>query len=358
MCFETTVGGKLKRQSSTTVADRRLYRMLRKEIAAAGCLRPARLASSIRMILVLAAYFGAYVALLQSPDWGVRVVLLLLLGITGVQSSFIGHEVGHHAVTRNRQATRFLGYVFMTFVTGYAQTHYMQNHKRHHAHPNDVERDPDIQGAGVLSFYPASADAKTGPAKLVTAWQEYLIWFLLTLQAFSLKIRGLKLIFGRIRSYPAEKLTLVLHFILWFGVPAVTVGIGDAVLNYGLITLLVGVYLGGVILVNHVGMPVKRPDESMPSFHQTLATTRDLGSSRVDDIVFGGTNNHVEHHLFPSIPMHRLRVAREITRRFCKQHNVAYREMNWAKSMREVFIYLENISKQARVSGKIASLEI
>ena len=334
--------------STTSVADSRLYQLLRQEITAAGCFKPTRLASSVHVFLVLLVYCGAYIALLQGPDWGLRSVLGFLLAATCVQASFLGHEFGHFGCNGKRQLSRRLGYLFMSLLTGYAQTHYLQNHKQHHAHPNDTERDPDIQGAGVLSFYPASVATKTGLAKRVTHWQAYLIWPLLSLQAFSLKIRGLKLVFGRFGSYPAEKTLLALHYVLWLGLPAVLLGPGDALLNYALISLLVGLYLGCVVLINHVGMPMRSPDGKAPFFQKTLTTTRDLGSTRLNDILFGGTNNHIEHHLFPAVPIHRLGTARKITRNFCLQHNLTYKETTWGQAAREVFRSLDEISQHAR----------
>jgi fatty acid desaturase len=118
-------------------------------------------------------------------------------------------------------------------------------------------------------------------------------------------------------------------------------------MNYGIITWVAGLYLGMVLLPNHIGTRVIGPDESLSAFRQTLVTTRNLGVSWIEDIVFGGLNNHVEHHLFPTISSVRLRHARVITREFCRQHNLPYREMNWFHGMREVYFYLDEVGRLA-----------
>ena len=92
---------------------------------------------------------------------------------------------------------------------------------------------------------------------------------------------------------------------------------------------------------------VVQAGEKMPGFVQKLITTRNLGGSRLEDIYFGGMNNHIEHHLFPSIPSARLRKARLIVKTFCLQHGLSYREMNWRKAAGEVFIYLNRIGRSA-----------
>jgi fatty acid desaturase len=118
----------------------------------------------------------------------------------------------------------------------------------------------------------------------------------------------------------------------------------DVVLNYLLMTWFIGPYLGVVFLVNHIGTEVIEPDDRLPRFYQQLVTTRNLGESVIDDIFFGGINNHIEHHLFPSIPSYRLRKARRIVRQYCRQQGLIYRETSWFSAITEVFTYLRNIS--------------
>ena len=52
-------------------------------------------------------------------------------------------------------------------------------------------------------------------------------------------------------------------------------------------------------------------------------------------MVFGGVNNHIEHHLFPQIPAMRLRHARVITRDFCRQHGISYAETGFVRAFAE-----------------------
>ena len=118
--------------------------------------------------------------------------------------------------------------------------------------------------------------------------------------------------------------------------PVLLLGAADALLNYALMTVLIGFYTGMIFVVNHVGTRVIEPDESISFFQQEISVTRNLGASRLHDFVFGGVNNHIEHHLFPSMPTARLRSARRITRAFCRRHGIAYREMSWFAAAHEV----------------------
>src|SRR5262245_30671352 len=137
---------------------------------------------------------------------------------------------------------------------------------------------------------------------------------------------------------------LVLHSALWFGPPVLALGFWPALLNYALITLLDGPYLGVIFLVNHIGTRMIEPGDGATFFMQELSTTRNLGMSRAHDFLFGGLNNHIEHHLFPSMPTARLRDARRITRAFCLRHGLPYREMTWFAAAREVFAHFKAMS--------------
>jgi fatty acid desaturase len=106
-----------------------------------------------------------------------------------------------------------------------------------------------------------------------------------------------------------------------------------------------GPYLGAAILVNHMGTRLVDPDAKMPRLLQTIETTRNLRSNRACDYFFGGTNNHIEHHLFPSVPIFRLRDARRITRAFCRREGISYRETTWSRAVKDVFHHLDEMSK-------------
>jgi hypothetical protein len=64
-------------------------------------------------------------------------------------------------------------------------------------------------------------------------------------------------------------------------------GIPAALLNYALMTLLIGPYLGTIFLVNHIGTRVVEPGESLSFFEQELAVTRNVGTSQLEDFLFG-----------------------------------------------------------------------
>ena len=330
-------------QARSFATGQRLHRLLLGELNEAGCFRRAPLRSALYGTFIVAVYAAAYAALLTGPAIGARLLGLATLAFITVHAGFLAHEIGHGAVTRNRRLTEAAGQLFHTFLTALCYSYFRHIHRSHHPHCNDRGRDPDIQ-SGVFSLYEQSAREKRGFAGMVSRHQGALIWILVWLQGFTLKIDSLKYLRANPRAGRADRWVVAAHFAAWLVPPAAVLGLADALLNYALMTLLIGPYLGTIFLVNHIGTRVVEPGERLHHFFHEIAVTRNVGASRLHDFVFGGVNNHIEHHLFPSIPSARLRAARRITREFCRRHGVAYREMSWLAAAREVTRHFRRMS--------------
>ena len=320
-----------------------LHRMLLAEVSRAGCFLPAHGRTVVYGAFILTAYAAGYAALLSHPDVGLRVLAIVLLAFISVHAGSIAHAAGHGAITRNRRAASLLGQLFHTLLSGLSYSYFQHIHRQHHPHCNDRSRDPDMQSSAV-SMYRQSALSKTGLGRFISRHQALLIWILIGLQGFTLKIDGLLFLWSHPRSTRLDQFVALLHVALWLVAPVLFLGVADALLNYGLITLLIGYYVGAIFLVNHVGTRVIKPGESISFFMQEISVTRNLGDSWLADFIFIGVNNHVEHHLFPAMPTARLRRARRITRSFLRRHGMAYREMSWLAAAREVTSHLKAMS--------------
>jgi len=313
----------------------RLHRTLVAELSGAGCFRPAAARTAAYGAFILASYAAAYTALLTGPGVAARALAIFVLAFISVHAGFIAHEAGHGAITRDRRVAACIGQVFNTLLTALCYSYFCHIHRLHHPHCNDRARDPDMQ-SGIFSMYQQSALSKSGLGRLVSRHQAVLIWILVWLQGFTLKLDSLQFLRRNPRATRVDQAVVALHFALWFSAPVLALGFADALLNYALMTLLIGPYLGTIFLVNHIGTRVIEPDEPISFFMHEIGVTRNLGASRLHDFLFGGLNNHIEHHLFPSMPTARLRGARRITREFCRRHGIAYSEMSWLAAAREV----------------------
>jgi len=320
-----------------------LHGQLVRELSAAGCFRPATAWTIVHALAIIVTYSAAYLILLTDPGPGVRLLAIAALSAVCLQAGFVGHEAGHGAVTRHQPLARWIGQVFQTLLTAVCYSYFQHIHRAHHPHCNERSRDPDMQSS-IFSLYSESASSKKGFGKIVSRHQAYLIWILVCLQGFSLKVDSFNFLRRNVRATRSDQTMLLLHLGLWLVLPALVLGFWNALFNYALMTLLCGPYLGAIFLVNHIGTRVVEPGETVTFFMQELSTTRNLGDSPLHSFLFGGLNNHIEHHLFPSMPTARLRTARQITRAFCRRHGLSYRELSWFAAAREVFAHFKAIS--------------
>lgn len=237
----------------------------------------------------------------------------------------------------------------MTLLSGYGHAVYKTKHNTHHAHINESGRDPDVSGGGLLSFYKEAARSRKGLARWVTRYQPLLVWLLYGLIPLAAKRDSVILYFGRGRGVTiAGRIALALHFLLWLAAPVAILGPVDALANFVLAAWLMGPYLGCVVLLNHIGTAHLSEDHGMSHLRRTLLTTRNFRGGRVCTYLTGGTNQHLEHHLFPTVPVCRLARAKAITRRFCDEHDLPYRETSWYDAQKETLEYLREMSRHVK----------
>jgi fatty acid desaturase len=101
-------------------------------------------------------------------------------------------------------------------------------------------------------------------------------------------------------------------------------------------------------------MSAARSQGHLPVMERITRSTRNLGRSRWSDFVFGGVNNHIEHHLFPKVPAMRLRQARAITREFCRNHGIPYSETNFVRALVEAANHFRTVPA-ARLTAEALS---
>jgi fatty acid desaturase len=127
------------------------YSELSRRVKAAGLLRrrPGYYTRKITVTFGLFALGWTAFVLLGSTWW--QLVTAAFLGGVFTQLGFLGHDSGHRQVFKTRRATYLFGLLAGNLGIGLSFGWWMDKHNRHHAHPNDLERDPDV-GSGVVVF--------------------------------------------------------------------------------------------------------------------------------------------------------------------------------------------------------------
>lgn len=245
------------------------------------------------------------------------------LGMFWQQLAFIGHDVGHSSVN-GKKSDLFYGTLFGNTLGGISLGWWKHSHYVHHASPNHVNHDPDIQHLPViavdpkmLGFYSKFHErdfALTPLAKFLVAHQVYLFYPIMTVARFNLYAQSL-LWSAKEGSY-LDLLTL-LAFYVWFSIFAFS---GPSPFMYIYVSHAVTALLHVQICISHFAEQVL--SEHLDWVDRQSLTTIDVDCSPELDWFHGGLQFQLEHHLFPRLPRENLREASEMLEGFFKRHKV------------------------------------
>jgi fatty acid desaturase len=294
--------------------------------------------------LLLGAGVAAFVVLGDSW-WQLLVAVFAAAVLT--QFAFIGHDAGHRQIFTSRLGNDLVGYAHSA-VAGISFGWWMGKHARHHANPNHEGEDPDIE-ITALAFSRAQSLTKRGWARWVTKHQASLFFPLLLAEAVVLRIASVQAVLRReVKSVRLECALLFGHVVIYLAAVFLVLSPGKAVLFIVVHQGLMGVYLGCSFAPNHKGMPILGKDDKLDFLRKQVLTSRNISGGRWVDILLGGLNYQIEHHLFPSMPSPNLRRAQPIVRDFCARLGVSYSQTGLLDSYAQVLRHLHDAGAPLR----------
>ncbi len=325
------------------------YAQLSRHVRSAGLLRRRRGYYCIKIGVNLLLLAGGWaVFFLLGRSWW-QMLVAVFLGVMFTQTGFIGHDAGHRQISGSKRADDLIGRIHGNLLIGLSYGWWTSKHNRHHAHPNQVGRDPDIGGRAV-AFTPDQARARGGLGRWVAGYQAWLFFPMLMLEGLHLHVAGFRTLLGR-RSTTvkvAEGVMLGAHVIGYLVAVFLVLSPVQAVAFVLVQQGVFGVYLGCSFAPNHKGMTVFGEDEKVDFLRRQVVTSRNIRGGWFTDFALGGLNYQIEHHLFPSMPRPSLRHAQEPVRAFCQQHGIAYHETGLVDSYVQVLRHLNAVGGPLR----------
>ena len=308
------------------------------------------------LTVVNSVLFGACMAVfLTTHSLWLVVPNAVVLAMISAQLGFQLHDAGHHQMFRVRWKNTAVGFVTANLLLGMSYGWWVQKHNRHHANPNHVERDPDIQNPAI-AYTQEQALGRWGPLRLLARYQAFLFFPLLGLLAWSMHVAGAAfLVRRRPRRRRLEGLALLAHAVAYVGVLVFALGPWKALLVIAIHKAVGGFYLASVFAPNHKGMPQTDDRTKLDFLRSQVVTSRNIRGAWWTDLLFGSLNYQVEHHLFPRMPRNRLRQTSGIVRAFCVQHGVPYHETSLLGSYRELLRFLHGVGAPLRSSARPVS---
>jgi fatty acid desaturase len=315
---------------------------LLREVRRAGLLerRTVYYAGKIGVTATMLAAGLAVFAVLGDSWW--QLATAAYLALVFVQIGFVGHDAGHRQILPGGRSNTLIGLVHADLLIGLSFSWWVDKHSRHHAHPNEVGRDPDI-APGALVFTVGQARVRHGLRRVAARYQAWYFFPLLSLEGLNLHVSSIRSLIARRRAGLAEAGLLALHFAVYAAVILYVLPPTKAVAFVAVNQALFGLYLGCAFAPNHKGMPALSDRDAADFLRRQVLTARNVRGGPVTDWMLGGLNYQIEHHLFPSMPRPNLKRAQRLVRAYCSERGVAYRECSALESYGQALSHLRAV---------------
>ena len=321
------------------------YAILKKQIKATGLLESRSGYYWAKTIVAIALVAVGAVVALTAPNWWILLLDAVFMGFASTQVALLAHDVGHRQGYRGRRTNRIARAVFGNVMLAVSHSWWNDKHNQHHATPNHMELDPDIQFPMIVFDHDQIASRKSWLHPVI-AIQAFVLIFLLPFQALNMRIVSIQHLFHEeaerrwlqagLIGLHVVAYAVLLYFIGWpWALPF-------ALIHQGTF----GLYNSSVFASNHKGMPVIQ--ERMDFLREQVLTSRNVSGHPLTDFWYGGLNYQIEHHLFPTMPRCNLRKAQPIIEAFCNERGISYHSTGLFKSYGEVLVHLHKESASLR----------
>jgi fatty acid desaturase len=324
------------------------YSSLLRTVRDAGLLRRRTGFYLMVFSIITLALGGAITGFVLLGNSWYQLLIAGALGIILTQYAFLAHEASHRQVFTSGKANDLAGRTLANLFVGISYSWWMTKHSRHHANPNIVGKDPDIE-QDFVSFQESDAAKTKGLYAWATKRQGYLFFPALAFEGLNLHILGFKTVFGRgaVDKRWLEITMLVSRIGAYLAAIFLFLPVGLGFAFIGVQLAVFGVYMGASFAPNHKGMPILPHDSKVDFLRRQVLTSRNIKGGWVMDSFMGGLNYQIEHHLFPNMPRPHLAKAQEIVKEYCDTHTIAYTETSLTESYGIVINYLNRVGLAA-----------
>ena len=328
------------------------FRVLARQVREMGLLDRRPGYYTLKVGLTVCAYLAGWALFVIVGNSWTTLAVAVLAGLIFTHLGFVGHDAGHNQIFGTRGRNRLLGLAVGNVLIGLSFGWWVHKHNAHHAHPNEIGRDPDI-GAGVP--LPPADELGNGPGPVtlwLARWQAPLFFPLMLLRSGGMHVLGVKQLLGRRdRAAAIEGSLIALHVALYLTVVLLVLSPVKALAFIVVQQAVFSVYLGLSFAPNHKGMPMIETGTAVGFARRQVVTARNVNGTSFTNFMLGGLNYQIEHHLFPSMPRPNLRRVQGPVREFCAANDLCYSEESFAESFRQIVHHLSDVGAASRVQA-------
>lgn len=284
------------------------------------------------------------------------------------RSGWLQHEAGHNSLTGFPKIDRVIQTVTFGWGNGLSSTVWNTMHNKHHAWPQRIKHDVDLDTTPLVALYKRAFEENTH-GKLASQyknrwWLRFQAWlFIPVVNGFLIHLFwvyylhpknvirvGLKLYTTKwleLFSMGAHHISIPLIFGYYGGYSIIS-----AYLLFMVCKMFTFMYMFGHFSLSHSTTGVTPENKSLLWFEYAIRHSVNISTKSVwISWVMGYLNFQIEHHLFPSMPQYKNAMAAPYVRAFCEKWNVPvdydiqYKELSYFEAWKQMFTNLNEVGK-------------
>jgi fatty acid desaturase 2 (delta-6 desaturase) len=348
------------------------FREMREKLVKQGLFEPDYIHVYFRL-LEIAFYFGmgAWLA-----SYNIYASMLSFI-VFKTRCGWIQHEGGHVSLTGNKGIDRAIQSFTMGFGNGVSGVLTNITHFRHHATPQKIKHDMDMDTTPLVAFFnqafEKSYHSKTTTRYMNRWWMRFQAWtflpivngilvhlfwvyYLFPKKVFQRWCRAKNVSEHTIMSIEAFSMLahhLIMPLIFYNG------GVSGGGIAWCYFLLMVTnfcefIYLFGHFTLSHSYMDVIPENKHLIWFEYALHHTVNISTkSALVSWIMGYLNFQIEHHLFPSMPQYKNALAAPYVRAFCEKwsSDLKYTEHSYKDAWRLMLSNLDEVGKHYYENG-------
>ena len=306
------------------------YEVLRSSLVAEGYFDPDIRHVVFRCIEVVVMYYAALLLVWRGWWW----LGAFVGGIAQGRCGWLQHEGGHYSLTGHIKIDRHLQMVIYGLGCGMSGCYWRNQHNKHHATPQKLGADPDLQTLPLIAFHKIIGKKGnklwlklqaplffTGPICTLVAWA----WQFLQHPNHAF----------RVHNY-LELFWMGLRYVLWhyaFGY----MGFGASFRLYSVYVGIGATYIFTNFAVSHTHKDVVPKTKHLSWTLYSANHTTNCSNHWFVNWWMAYLNFQIEHHLFPSMPQYRHPLIHHRVKALFEKHGVEYDVRPYMECMRVTY---------------------
>jgi fatty acid desaturase len=319
----------------------------RRQLEAEGMFKPSSAHIAYRMLELVVMHAVGLWLVFSTPLW---LFGLVMLGIAEGRCGWLMHEGGHHSMTGIIPIDVKLQEVIYGFGCGMSGAWWRVQHNKHHAAPQKLNHDVDLDTLPLVAFNAAIAKLGRGNSFMR-------LWLPLQQYLFPVVTCSLVALFWQLYLHPrhmvrTQRVTEMASvaaryaFVWYLGCVVAGLTVMQTVGFY----LLYQFFGAGYIFINfalsHTHLPVSQKNDFPHWLEFGSKYTIDITPNFFTNWWMAYLNFQIEHHLFPSMPQFRFAIIHPRVRKFFEENGLKYDCRDYFAAMSDTFRNLAEAGKE------------